>query len=170
MYQKLKLISATLPRESNWKALVYFNLYRFLVAFLFVSLYWIGQLPDPLGVENSTLFSVTTHFYLFISVVLYLFTQIKKPPYLYQVISHVLTDIIVIILLMNASAGLNSGFGMLLVITVAGGSILTPGKIGILYAAIAAIAVLGHEVYVQLNQVLFLPNYTHAGFLGITFF
>jgi len=52
---------------------------------------------------------------------------------------------------MYASAGLSSGFGMLLVIAVAGGALLIPGKIGILFAAIAAIAVLGHEGYLQLK-------------------
>ena len=33
----------------TWKALTYFNFYRFLIALLFVSLVWIGQLPEPLG-------------------------------------------------------------------------------------------------------------------------
>src|SRR5690606_40251853 len=36
-------------RETSWEALTWFNAYRFLVSFLFVALYWIGQLPDPLG-------------------------------------------------------------------------------------------------------------------------
>src|SRR5690606_16784249 len=64
----------------------------------------------------------------------------------------------------------SSGFGMLLVIAVAGGALLTPGKIGYLYAAVAAIAVLVHEVYSQLHDVFPDQNYTHAGFLGMTFF
>jgi len=49
---------------------------------------------------------------------------------------------------MYASAGLNSGFGMLLLIAVAGGALLSARKIGILFAAVATIATLWHEAYV----------------------
>jgi len=34
----------------------------------------------------------------------------------------------------------------------------------------ATISVLGHEIYAQLHRITPPPNYTHAGFLGITFF
>ena len=159
-----------MPGRTAWRALAYFNLYRFLVAFLFVALYWIGQLPEPLGIYDETLFAVTTHVYLVFTVFAHLLVHIQKPPYNYQVFGQVLMDIICITLMMYASNGLNSGFGMLLVITVAGGGLLSTGKIGILYAAMATIAVLGHEIYVHLFRDFPPPNYTHAGFLGVTFF
>jgi two-component system sensor histidine kinase PilS (NtrC family) len=71
---------------------------------------------------------------------------------------------------MYSSAGVNSGFGMLLLVSVAGGALLSPGKIGILYAAIASIAVLSHEAYMQFYIASISPSYTHAGFLGVGFF
>ena len=71
---------------------------------------------------------------------------------------------------MYASAGLSSGFGVLLVITVAAGSLLSSQRIGILYASVATILALADEVYVHLRHVDVTPNYTHAGFLGIAFF
>jgi two-component system sensor histidine kinase PilS (NtrC family) len=156
--------------ETNWRALTYFNAYRFLVAFLFASLYWIGQLPQPLGAHDQALFAGTVHAYILFSLAVMFFIQLQRPPYALQAAAHVVTDIVVITLLMYSSAGLSSGFGMLLVIAVAGGALLIPGKIGILFAAIAAIAVLGHEAYVQLKIPVPQHNYTHAGFLGMTFF
>jgi len=156
--------------ETNWRALTYFNVYRCLVTFLFVSLYWIGQLPQPLGAYDETLFAAAVHAWALFSLIAMFFMRLQWPPYPAQVTAHVVTDIVVITLLMYASAGLSSGFGMLLVIAVAGGALLSPGKIGILFAAIAAIAVLGHEAYLQLNFAFPQHNYTHAGFLGITFF
>ena len=156
--------------ETNWRALTYFNAYRFLVAFLFASLWWIGQLPQPLGAYDQTLFAVADHAWVLFSLVAMFLMRLQWPPYPVQVTAHIVTDIVVITLLMYASAGLSSGFGMLLVIAVAGGALLSPGKIGILFAAIAAIAVLGHEAYLQLNSTLSQHNYTHAGFLGMTFF
>ena len=158
------------PGKNSWNALTYFNFYRFLIAFLFVSLFWIGQLPEPLGILNANLFGLASHLFLFFSVIAQLLSRLKKPPYIYQVSLQVLVDILIITILMYSSAGVNSGFGMLLLVSVAGGALLCPGKIGILYAAIASIAVLSHEAYMQFYVLSISPSYTHAGFLGIGFF
>ena len=162
--------SATLRQDTNWRALNYFNGYRFLIAALFVALYWIGQLPEPLGVYDHRLFELVVHVYLAASVVVFVLVAYRFPRYKLQVAAQVLLDVVAITLLMYASDGLSSGFGMLMVIVVAGGALLVPGKIGILFAAIAAIAVLGHEAYLHLQRFYPQPNFTHAGFLGMTFF
>lgn len=158
------------PDEISWQALTYFNFYRFLVAFLFVSLYWVGQLPPPLGTHDRMMFALSAHTYLLLSIIFVFFIQLKKPRYRLQVAVQIVADILVITSLMYASAGLNSGFGMLLIIAVAGGTLLSPGRLGILFAAVASLAVLGHEGYAHLLPEFPAPNYTHAGFLGITFF
>jgi two-component system, NtrC family, sensor histidine kinase PilS len=158
------------PLQISWRALNYYNLYRFLIAFLFVSLYWISQLPEPLGVYDQVVFAVSAHFYLFISIIALFFIQIRKPPFAYQVTGHVLLDILVITAFIYSSAGLNSGFGMLMVIAIAGGSILIPARVGFFFAAIATLCVLGHEVYLQVSPDRQFPNYIHAGFLGVTYF
>ena len=96
--------------------------------------------------------------------------KLKIPRYNLQVAGHALIDIIIISLMMYASGGLNSGFGMLLVIAVAGGSILRAGKIAILFAAIASLVVLCQELYFDFVLYSISVNYIHAGLLGITFF
>lgn len=156
--------------ETNWQALQYFNLYRILISLLFVGLIWIGQLPEPLGVYDEKLFSIVAHSYLVVAVLISFSISAKIPGYMIQVTSHVLVDITAITLMMYASNGLSSGFGMLMIIAVAGGSLLCARRIAILFAAIATLVVLGHEVYIQLFRYFPLPNYTHAGFLGVTFF
>jgi two-component system, NtrC family, sensor histidine kinase PilS len=155
---------------TSWKALTYYNLYRFLIAFLFVALYWIGQLPEPLGLYDPNTFAVASHIFLFISILAHFFIRLRSPPFFYQVTALVIVDILLIAAFIYSSAGLNSGFGMLMVIAIAGGSILIPGRIGFFFAAIATIVVLGHEVYFQLAMYRPSPNYIHAGFLGITYF
>jgi len=156
--------------DTSWQALEYFNLYRFLIAFLFVTLIWVGQVPEPLGIFDGFLFSVTAHIYFLLSISFGFFIKLRKPRFNIQVALHVLLDIIIISTLMYASDGLKSGFGMLLVIAVAGGSILITGRIAVLFAAVATIMVLIQEFYVELILHLATPNYTHASFLGITFF
>ncbi len=158
------------PNSNTWGALTYYNLYRFLISFLFVALYWISQLPEPLGIYDRLVFAISAHFYLLVSIIAFIFIQIKKPPFNYQVTIQIILEILIIDLFIYSSAGLNSGFGMLHVISIAGGSLLLPGRIGFFFAAIAALSVLGHEVYLQLSVFRASPNYIHAGFLGITYF
>lgn len=155
---------------SSWKALTYYNLYRFLIAFLFVALYWIGQLPEPLGKYNQNIFAITSHVFLLVSLSAQFLIRLRKPSFVYQVTGQILVDILLISAFIYSSAGLNSGFGMLMVIAIAGGSILIPGRIGFFFAAVATLTVLGHEVYFQLAIDSSFPNYIHAGFLGATYF
>ncbi len=154
----------------NWQALAYFNFYRVLLSALFLLLSYIGQLPEPLGILDERLFSIGSHVYFFIAIFFSLFITKEFPRYNLQIAVHVFVDIIVLSLLMYSSNGLSSGFGMLIIIAVAGGSILRAGKISILFAAIATLAVLGHELYIQFFRFLDTVNYTHAGILGATFF
>lgn len=164
------LIAAEQARRSAWNALTYFNFYRFLLAFLFVTLYWTGQLPTPLGVYDKALFFYCSHVYLVLAVLAQLVSRLRRPPYILQVCAQVITDIAIITLLMYASNGLSSGLGILLVVTVAFGGILIPGRIGILFASLATLAVLGEEIYTHLFRIMPEPNYTHAGMLGVSFF
>jgi len=164
------LFSAKQSGQPAWRVLNFFNSYRFLIAFLFVTLGWVGQLPLPLGIYDRTLFTIAASVYLSLSIIFIFFIHIQKPAYFVQVVSHVFIDVIIITILMFASAGLNSGFGVLLVIAVAGGAILLSGKIGFLFASVATLSVLAHEVYVQLTWELPQTNYPQAGFLGISFF
>nr|NIQ15637.1 hypothetical protein [Candidatus Dadabacteria bacterium] len=144
---------------TSWRALSYYNIYRLLIAFLFVSLYWIGQIPEPLGIFDRNVFIITSHFYLLVSLSAFFFIQLRKPPFVLQVVVHVLIDIFVISAFMYSSAGLNSGFGMLMVIAIAGGALLIPGRTGFFFAAVAALCVLSHEIYLGFAPLRIPPNY-----------
>ncbi len=157
-------------KPTNWRALEYFNYYRILLSGLFVILVHIGQLPQPLGSLDNDLFSVVSHLYLLTAIIFGCFIYYQFPRFNLQIAFHVLIDIITLSLLMYSSNGLSSGFGMLIIIAVAGGSILREGKIAILFAAIATLAVLSHEIYIQFFRYFDTVNYIHAGILGATFF
>lgn len=156
--------------ENAWKPLEYFNFYRFLIAILFVFLIGIQELPIPLGIYNARLFNVSAHLYLLLSIIIAFFIKLRIPKYDVQITIHVILDICIIILFMYSSRGVNSGFGMLLLVTVIGGSILRRGKMAFMFAAIASLAVLIQEVYLLFLIPAFKTHYTHAGFLGITCF
>ena len=157
-------------KPANWRALGYFNVYRLLLSGLFVLSANTGLLPPPLGTLDAPLFMLAAHAYLLAALAFSRFIVRRAPRFNWQIAVHTLIDIIMLSLLMYASGGLDSGFGMLLVIAVAGGSILRTGRIAIFFAAVATLAVLGHEFYMQFFRLAAPLNYVHAGILGATFF
>lgn len=153
-----------------WRALTFYTSYRILIAILFVALVWLAELPEPLGDLDQRMFEIIAHLYLLFAVLAFVPLQMQIPRFPYQVAGQVIVDILLLSLALYASGGVASGFGMLIAIAVASGSLLKPGRVAYFFAAIAAIAVLGTEVYSQLTRIYPTPNYTHAATLGITFF
>ncbi|MDH5324276.1 MAG: ATP-binding protein [Gammaproteobacteria bacterium] len=152
-----------------WKPLRYLNFYRIFLAALFaIPIYFEKDLPI-LGSHNIMLFLLVSHSYLLISMFSGFAIHWKKPNYKTLAYGLSFLDITVLTLLMHASGGIQSGLGLLIVVAVAGGSLLTEGRTARLFAAMGAIAILTEQVYSQFEDIL-PTNYTHAGTLGITLF
>jgi two-component system sensor histidine kinase PilS (NtrC family) len=154
----------------DWKPLNLFNLYRLTIAIAFVSFVLADVSPSFLGQFDPRLFLVTCWLYSGFGVLCIFTIEQKWPPFHVQVLGQILVDIFVITVLMHASGGVNSGLGMLLVVTIAGGSLLTEGRIAFFLAAVASLCV---QVQVALADIYYwfaYANYTHAGMLGASFF
>jgi len=154
----------------TWNPLRFLNLYRLCLAGTTAVLSITGFMPNPLGEHNFALFYVVSVLYLAISIINIFTIQWRQPSFNTQVYSHVLIDITAITLLMHASGGVNSGLGMLLVVAIAGGSLLMAGRTAKLFAAIATMAVLMEHVYTMYEGNLPGTSYTQAGLLGASFF
>ena len=87
-----------------------------------------------------------------------------------QVYLAVFVDIIAFTLLMHAAGGVSSGLGVLLAVAVAAGALLMEGRLSLLFAAFAALAVITEQVYVELQAGAPAREFTQAGLLGIMFF
>ncbi|NIR30743.1 MAG: PAS domain-containing protein [Gammaproteobacteria bacterium] len=160
---------AALP-EQPWKPLHYFNLYRAAVAGLFTVLSSWRIAPGSLGLFDPDLFQGTALLYFLFSILSGLTIRHRHPPFDVQVVMQVFADIAAITVMMHASGGVVSGFGMLLIVAVAGGSILAPGRIAVLFAAVASLAVLAQQTYAYMGTHIPGPSYPHAGILGAAFF
>lgn len=108
--------------------------------------------------------------YLLFSLLSIITIRKQWPRFDIQAYSHVFADITAIILLLHASGGVTSGLGILLIIAVAGGSLLIAGRAAILFATIATLALLSEQVYRSWSGSLWDSNYTQAGLLGASFF
>lgn len=155
--------------ERAWRPLHFLNLYRITLAALFVSaIFFKGNLP-VLGSYNAGLFQVISFIYLGIAVVISFVIQFRGLNFRLLTYSLVMLDILALTLIMRSSGGIESGLGMLLIVAIAGNSLLLSSRAANLFAAIAAIAVLAEQVFAQ-QHVELTPNYTQAGILGATLF
>lgn len=154
----------------DWKPLSYFNAYRLLLATLFTILFLAGPTPSLLGSHHPELFLLSAVFYLIFSIFSVFTIHRQHLRYNWQTKLQILVDILVLTLLMHSSGGLTTGMGILLVIAIAGNSIIMAGRMAILFAAIATLTILIEQVYAHINQCFDSTSYTQAGILGATFF
>ena len=156
--------------RDNWGPLRYFNLYRATLSGLIITLAYFGIAPRYFGLTNSDLFWISAVAYFSFSVLCGVAIQLQWLSFRLQVVGQVIGDIVAITLMMHSSGGVVSGFGTLLVVAIAGGSILTEGRIAIFFAATASVAVLLQQIFSRLLNSLSGTDYSQAGMLGITFF
>lgn len=156
--------------DSAWKPLRYFNFYRMSLSGLFCALVLLELTPRPLGQADFELFVWTAAVYFVLSVMSSYAVYRRYPAFDAQVFIQVFIDIVAITLLMHASGGVSSGFGVLLVVAIVGGSLLTEGRIAVLFAAIASLTVLTQQIHGHLHNTWHDSDYMLAGMLGGTFF
>ncbi len=154
----------------TWRPLRLFNLYRLLLAGLLLLIAVADFDLTPIGRHDPALYLWTSLLYLLACAGSAFAIAARRPAFTTQVYLTVLIDILFITLVMHASGGVRSGVGMLMVVTVAGGSILLAGQAALRLAAVATLAMLGETVVFQLTNPLESAAYTHAGLLGATFF
>jgi len=155
----------------TWKPLRLLTFYRVILAGLLLVLFFASGNISALGLYQPALYTVTCTLYLGFSLLAGFTARLRHPGYELQAIVQVLVDITAITLLFHASGGPSSGLGILLIISVATGSILLPGRMALLFAAMATFAVMGEQAYNTLNVPLpRSTGYTQAGMLGLALF
>ncbi len=153
-----------------WKPLIYLNIYRTVLSAFFLFLAITHITFHPLGSVNETLFTQTSLYYLVLACLFWMMIQLKKPDRLIQIHTTVLADCIAILLLMHASGGIQTGLGTLLIITVAGNSMIVPFRSALYFAALATITLLAHQLFSHYIYNEPTSDYTYAGILGLIFF
>jgi two-component system sensor histidine kinase PilS (NtrC family) len=162
--------SAQYPGQIHNVSVVY-NIYRIVLP-LVLLVSSLGPSSTQLGVLDPTLFiQVCTAYAIFgvaISFFIPIGTRIIKS-------SHILTasliiDIFTITLLTYCSSGMISGLGLLLLVTVASGSILIRGRISTFLAAVAALSIIYSELYLALSIDNPANQFVQTGMLGAILF
>lgn len=153
-----------------WRLLHYFNIYRLILGVLFLaaSLYLGGKLA--FGWSDPLLFLFGSMAYLVAGLSFIVPIARRRPGFNAQLAMQVCVDICILVLLMHASGGIQSGIGLLLLISLSASGLLMQGRLMLFFASLASISVLLEHTY----DIFYLEStsslYVQAGMLSIGYF
>ncbi len=156
-------------QPQDLRLLQIFNYYRVILSFVLLFIYFNEVSKVFIGLEHPSLFIFTAASYSAINIGLIFLLRAQLTLKAQQLVISILIDIFALSLLTYANGGVGSGFGNLIVIAIAAGSILATGRFASILAAIASISVILIELYRSFFDGA-SPHYFQAGILGIVFF
>ena len=163
--------NAATPPESQHTLLRVYGYYRFILALLMVAMFWLEAFPSILGTQDALLFSYTASIYLGLSLLTLIRLHIRRFAPSEQFIFLVcFIDVVSITLLAQASGGIGSGLGLLMLVTISAASITLTGQLATLIAALATLGVLTSTIY---NLIFIKTDFNDllpAGLLGFLLF
>jgi two-component system sensor histidine kinase PilS (NtrC family) len=166
-YPELFLAPPERTPESFWISLRYFNLYRVAVASLFLGLSLVYEDALNLGSHSLELFRYVCAAYLVLATLFHAVLRNVRELFNVQLSLHACADVAAITLLMNASGGMRSGLGTMLVVSLIGAAIVAPRRLSFLYAALATIALLLEQGYWVLGHDVPVAGFVQPGLLAM---
>ena len=125
----------------NWRLLRSFNFYRLAIALAAAALAFSGETVPPFGAGGPQLFKAASLAYVGAAFLSIAANYRRWPDFETQATFLAFVDIVLLTLLMHASQGLESGVGLLLLVAVAGASLMLGTRLTILFAALATISI-----------------------------
>lgn len=159
--------------EQSQALLRVYNLYRVVLGIALVAMQYQSFLSNRLGQENPEWFNKATLAYLAVNLVVALGMRflprgiVRNQLFPVTIVG---VDVLALSLFTYLSGGTGSGLGTLLVVTVAVGAILVPGRMSFAIAALASISILFQETLVSLSHYSKFEELFQAGLLGVAFF
>lgn len=152
--------------------LTIYSVYRVLLAAA-IALLFIANIDSSvrLGGYRPQLFLITSTGYFVVALLSSLTVRLVASRESIQSAVLVGIDIIALTLLAHTSGGTSSPMPTLIVVAVAAGGILLPGRISLVIAAAATLAMLYEQFYFALeNRLPLTEGSTQVGLLGLAFF
>ncbi|MBK7136572.1 MAG: PAS domain-containing protein [Rhodocyclales bacterium] len=155
---------------SVWTSLHYFNIYRLIVASVFVLAIFIYPRTSGFGSEHLRLFVWTSIGYWLLAVFFYGALKKLRMGFNRLLSLQVMGDVLAITLMMHASGGSRSGLAVMLLVVLAGAGLVGQGRLTLFYAALATVAVLFEQSWRVLDSGADFADLVQTGILCIGFF
>jgi two-component system sensor histidine kinase PilS (NtrC family) len=155
-----------LQADSAWRLLCVFTAYQVVLGVVLLSLQqgsWLSQF----GQLSPKLFLAGIGAYLLAVFASLPLLWLRRPDFGWQASLHVLLDLTLLPLIVYASGGLESGFAILLAVSVTASGLLIGGRCALGFAALASLDVLALE---SLGNSPGTSHFPYAAMLGIAYF
>jgi two-component system sensor histidine kinase PilS (NtrC family) len=156
--------------DAYWRTMRYFSLYRLAIIFILIATYFLMNEREWWKYYDSPFYVRIVFGYLGFAGVMAAFAFTHWPRFNRQLTLQAMGDIGFIVMLMYASGGVKSGLGLLLVVAIAGASLISQGRLALFYAAMASIALLLEQTWQWLMWEEQYGDYSHAVMLGLSCF
>lgn len=153
------------------RAIRIINIFRFLLSLIFVVLYaFADKLNLSAGNDNPSLFLSLAIAYALFSISLLVITPLKSSAVIFFHPVQIVIDILFVIMMMYAAGGIQSGLGLLLIVTIVTASMVSNGRLALFYAAVATIGLLLEQSYRIAEWGLPISSYTQSVMLSLSCF
>ncbi len=169
LWQSTSSTSETILSEQFWRSLFYFNVYRIMVVGVIIMVTWMVR-DSILGSFNQESFQYVSLIYLLIGVISMFLIHIRSPRFNRQIAIQICSDVLFISILMYLSGGIQSGLGLLLLVSLAAAGLISRGRLVLFYASVASIGILLEESYTMLYIEGYRAHYIQAGLLSMGYF
>lgn len=162
-------VAPPLAVEDLWRSLFFFDLYRLILGGLLLLATVFSDVFSFSSFEQAWA-SRICQMYIFLALVALLGVKVRRPDFPLQLAFQVGTDIVVVVLLSYFSGGIQSNLGVLLLVSLAAAGMISRGRITLLYAALATIAILLEHAYSVLTREASVTQFAQAGILSTAYF
>jgi two-component system, NtrC family, sensor histidine kinase PilS len=167
-------LQGTVAASHNWRLLGVFNIYRIFIAVVAFLISLAGDQLPPFGMSNPGLFQLASIIYFVIGLIAEEAARWRKPDFDTQIAVLTFVDVTILTLLMHASGGISSQLGLLLIVAVAGSSLMLGRRVSIFYAALAAVGVMiEHSSGLLIGDLVseeIVRGYPQVAILGVGLF
>jgi two-component system sensor histidine kinase PilS (NtrC family) len=159
------------PARHSLQALGWLLFYRLSLVLALILIFFYPQTPIWLSASGDLSMARLLLKLQTLSVLLGGVLMLLGRPYpARQIELAIFFDIVFYTALMHVSGGISTGLGLILAIVVAAGAITLEGRLSLLFAALATLAVIFQQFYAELYGGAPGGSYTQAGLLGVTYF
>lgn len=159
-----------LSQESLWRSISFFNLYRMILCGMLLLVPTLfGEMFSP-NVHDRTWFFWVSVAYALLVLVSVIAVGYRKPRTTLQLAFQICTDIVAVAYLTYFSGGNQSNFGMLLLVSLALAGMIGRGRITLLFASLASIAMLLEHGYAVLTRDANESQFLQVGILSTSYF
>ena len=162
--------AVALTSEKLWRSLGFFNLYRLLLGGLLLVMSAMFGAALALTAREQAAFFWVSAIYTLLVLLSVLAVVWRRPAAGWQLAFQVCTDILCITLLTYFSGGVQSNLSMLLLVSLTFAGLISHGRITLLYAALASIALLLEHAYGVLTREASEAQFFQVGILCISYF